>query len=83
MASVSDIFAAFRGPAVVGRAIGKPTEHAVQMKRRGSIPVAYWPALVAYADEHGIPGIDFNALVAAHAPTAQHAAPAPEQREVA
>lgn len=67
MTTVSDIFAAFHGPAVVGRAIGKPTEHAVQMKRRGSIPVPYWPALVSYAVEHGIADIDYAALVTAHA----------------
>jgi len=54
MKTIDDIFAAFGGPAAVGRAIGKSTEHAASMRRRRSIPVAYWPALIQRAAERGI-----------------------------
>lgn len=72
MPTVSDIFKALRGPtdqgpATVGRIIGKPTEHAVQLRRRGRIPVVYWPALVEYAEKKGIKGVTYADLVAAHA----------------
>lgn len=66
MSTVSAIFERFDGPANVGRAIGKPTEHAAAMKRRGSIPVRYWPALMA-AKPKG-KAITYAELVAAHAP---------------
>lgn len=67
MRSVDEIFEAFGGPASVGRAIGKPTEHAGVMKARRSIPVAYWPALVSAARERGLNGITFEALALLHA----------------
>jgi hypothetical protein len=51
LCSVDDIFDAFGGPSAVGRVIGKSTEHAASMRRRGSIPVDYWPALIAHARE--------------------------------
>lgn len=67
MMTVTEIFQAFEGPANVARAIGKRTEHAVTMKRRGSIPVTYWPKLVDAAKERGLHDITYDALVAAHA----------------
>lgn len=67
MTTVDAIFKAFKGPANVGRAIGKRTEHAVQMRRRGSIPVTYWPALISYAEANKVPGVSYATLVAAHA----------------
>lgn len=73
MTTVDAIFKAFKGPANVGRAIGKRTEHAVQMRRRGSIPVTYWPALITYAEANTIPGVSYAALVAAHACRSRHA----------
>lgn len=74
MDPVLSIFAALKGPAAVGRIIGKPVEHTTLMRRRRSIPVAYWPALIAHAEEMQIPGVTYADLVAAHAPT-------PSQRE--
>lgn len=67
MSTVSAIFDRFEGPANVGRAIGKPTEHATAMKRRGSIPVRYWPDLIRVAEHEGIEGVTYADLVTAHA----------------
>ncbi|WWT39879.1 hypothetical protein [Microcystis phage Mwe-JY08] len=36
------------------------------MKRRGSIPVPYWPALIDAAEEQGIQGIDHRSLTDLH-----------------
>lgn len=49
METLDDLYDAFKGPAGVGRAIGKSTEHAFAMKRRRSVPVRYWPALLSAA----------------------------------
>jgi hypothetical protein len=67
MRSVEDVFEAFGGPSKVGQAVGVSTEHAAAMKRRGSIPVAYWPALIATARERRISGITYEALALLHA----------------
>lgn len=67
MTTVNDIFSSCGGPAQVGRAIGKSTEHATAMRRRGSIPVAYWPALVEWAKAEGVEGVTHESLVLAHA----------------
>lgn len=44
--TINSLFSLFGGPAAVGRAIGKSTEHASGMKRRKSVPVEYWPSLI-------------------------------------
>jgi hypothetical protein len=36
-------------------------------KLRGSIPVGYWPRIVELAAASGVEGIDYDALVQAHA----------------
>lgn len=66
MCTIDDLFEAFGGPAEVGRAIGKSTEHASAMRRRGSIPVGYWSALVAEAEHRGLEWITYEALVRVH-----------------
>lgn len=71
MKTIDDIFDAFNGPAEVARIIGKRTEHATAMRRRGSIPVVYWPSLFAVAKARGISGITYDALVAVHAERAK------------
>jgi hypothetical protein len=76
MKTVDDIFDAFNGPAEVARTIGKRTEHATAMRRRKSIPVAYWPRLVDGAKARGLNGITYDALVAAHAERTKHPEPA-------
>lgn len=67
MDPVLAIFAALGGPAAVGRIIGKPVEHTTLMRRRRSIPVAYWPTLIEHADAKRIEGVTYTALVTAHA----------------
>jgi hypothetical protein len=46
VATVDELFARFGGSAAVARAIGKGPSTASEMKRRNSIPVEYWPALI-------------------------------------
>lgn len=65
MKRVADIFAAFNGPASLARAIGVRTEHATLMKRRNSIPIRYWPALIAEAKRRGI-ALNVERLLQAH-----------------
>lgn len=67
MSTVSDIFERLGGPAKVGGAIGKSTEHAAIMRRRGSIPVRYWSALMAAKPPKG-KSVTYADLVAAHTP---------------
>jgi hypothetical protein len=67
MDNLPKLFEAFGGPAAVGSALGKSTEHAAAMKRRGSIPVRYWPCLLHAAKTAGIPLSEVD-LVAIHAP---------------
>jgi hypothetical protein len=67
MSTIDALFSAFGGPSKVGRAIGVSTEHAAAMKRRGSIPVGYWPNLIAAARERQIRGITYESLTHLHA----------------
>lgn len=47
--SVPELFDRLGGPAAVARLIGKPASTASEMKRRGSIPVEYWPTIIGAA----------------------------------
>ena len=47
MITLESIFDDLKGPAEVAKVIGVKTEHAAALKRRRSIPVRYWPALLA------------------------------------
>jgi hypothetical protein len=67
MNTIDELFDAIGGVAEVGRVIGKRTEHASVIKRRGSVPVRYWPALMAAAEEKGI-ALSYEHLVAIHSP---------------
>ncbi len=67
MRTVASIFLAFNGPASVARAIGVTTEHAASMRRRRSIPVRYWSALLAAAAMHKPALISNQDLIDAHA----------------
>jgi hypothetical protein len=46
MNTVADLFHKFGGPAQVARAIGKRQSTASEMKRRASIPIEHWQALI-------------------------------------
>ena len=65
--TVSDVFMALGGAAVVARSIGVTTEHAAGMARRGSVPVAYWPHLVAAARRRKLSWITYETLTHLHA----------------
>jgi hypothetical protein len=73
MQNVQDLFELWPEPKVanVARDIGVTTEHAAGMKRRGSIPVDYWPALVDNAKHRKIRGVDYAALVQIHSSAVQ------------
>ena len=66
--TVADIFEALGGPAEVGRAIGITTEHASSIRRRGSIPVIYWPRIITHAKKAKIKSVTYEALALAHSP---------------
>lgn len=63
--TVPDIINAFGGNAAFGRAIGIKPSAASEMKRRGNIPVTYWPAIVK-ADPIDRPRFTYDDLVMAH-----------------
>lgn len=66
MVTIESLFQDLGGPAAIGRVIGKPAEHVRLMKKRRSIPVAYWPALISAAKKQG-QKLTYEALVQAHA----------------
>jgi hypothetical protein len=49
MQNVGEIIDALGGSTAVARIIGKGPSTVSEMKRRGSVPVEYWPSLVAAA----------------------------------
>lgn len=65
MQTVHDIFEALGGTGAVAKVIGVKHSAASEMRRRQSIPVKYWPALMAKASEERIP-IDSDVLVCVH-----------------
>lgn len=77
--SVDDVFAAVGGPAAFSRGVtehGQPSikvtpSGAGEMKRRQSIPVDYWIALVAFARSLGVTWLTYEALTFMHAKNPQ------------
>jgi hypothetical protein len=65
MQTIDAIFSNLGGPASVGRIIGKSTEHAASIRRRGSVPVEYWPKIIEAARGLDL-AITYETLVAAH-----------------
>lgn len=61
MQSVSHLFETLGGPTKVARILGVGFTTASEMKRRGSIPVKYWPKIV------GVSRITYEQLVEMHA----------------
>lgn len=53
MDTINDIFDVFGGNAAVARVLGVGASTASEMKRRESIPVEHWPALVDEAKKIG------------------------------
>ena len=62
MKTVSKIFDDLGGNAAVARVLGVGASTASEMKRRESIPVEYWPALVDEARRIGAEGITLESL---------------------
>lgn len=67
MVTVSKIFDDFGGPAKVAAALEVRPSTASEMKRRGSIPVDYWPKLIEAARERGLKGVSADTLMKIHA----------------
>lgn len=64
MQSVPELIDAFGGPTAFARILDlKGPSTASEMKRNRSIPVDYWPRLIAAAREHGIRGITAEHLM--------------------
>ncbi len=67
MNNVEDIFIAFQGTSAVAAAVGLNLSTASEMRRRGSIPVRYWPRLVDAAQKRNLKSVSYDLLVAIHA----------------
>jgi hypothetical protein len=65
MNTIEDIFLNLGGTGAVARIIGVKHSAASEMRRRGSIPVKYWPALVEGATAAG-KAMDNDVLVRVH-----------------
>ena len=66
MNTVEDVFLAFEGTANFADALALGLSTASEMRRRGSIPVKYWPRLVDEAEKRGALTITYDRLVAIH-----------------
>lgn len=69
--SIDELFKALGGPSKIARVIGKGSSTASEMKRRQSIPVQYWSALIDAAQENGVEGISYETLAQMHSARAE------------
>lgn len=76
--TISDLIDAFGGSTRFAAVIGKNPSTASEMKRRGSIPVEYWPKVIDGARDAGIHGISNDTLVQLHIAPSALTAPAAE-----
>jgi hypothetical protein len=67
MRSVDDIFQDLGGTGAVAKLLDVGHSTASEMRRRGSIPVRYWPKLVSEAAACGVEWITNDNLVEMHA----------------
>lgn len=67
MENVDDIFTKLGGTGAVARIIDVKHSAASEMRRRGSIPVRYWPMLIEGARASGV-AIDSDILMSVHIP---------------
>jgi hypothetical protein len=75
MNTVHDIFEQLGGTGAVALALNVGHSTASEMRRRRSIPVKYWPALIEHARASGLDEIDADLLVRVHV---ENSAPLPE-----
>lgn len=54
------------GEGAFAKTIGKPASHVRTMKARNSIPLEYWPKIVAAASRRQIRGVTYRALTLMH-----------------
>lgn len=66
MMNIDQIFMDLGGTGKVAKFLGVKPSSASEMRRRGSVPVKYWPALVAACDEQNVEGINYATLVSLH-----------------
>ena len=64
--TIAALIAAFGGASEFARVIDKIPSTASEMKRSGSIRVAYWPKIIAAAAERGISGVSSETLMQMH-----------------
>ena len=62
MMDIGRIFDALGGSGKVATALGIKPSAASEMKRRGSIPVRYWPKLLAICEHRNIEGVTYESL---------------------
>ena len=75
--NLDDIFAAFGGAGALAEAAGVTPSHARVFRARKSIPVDYWPSIIASARDKGI-AIDERVLVRVHTAPRQEPSEAAE-----
>ncbi|BAQ44369.1 hypothetical protein [Methylobacterium aquaticum] len=71
MSTVSDLIAKWPSISDWARDLGLRPSHGTVIKHRGSIPVAYWPKMIAAAEQRGINGVTYEALALIHAAAAR------------
>jgi hypothetical protein len=62
MQSFAELLVLWPSLSVIGRELDVPYDTVIAWKRRSSVPYEYWPALVASAIQHEIPGITMETL---------------------
>ena len=75
MKDIEAIFDAIGGSGKMAEALGIKPSAASEMKRRGSIPVRYWPKLIAICQNRSIPGVSYESLAKLAAVTLSPVAP--------
>lgn len=63
--TIDELFQQMGGPTAVARILAVGVSTASEMKRRGSVPVRYWPKLITHAQSQGTPLTESD-LLAAH-----------------
>jgi len=66
--TVAQVMGLWATDAEFARDIGIKPSHAQTMKVRGSIPVDYWPDIIAAAERRGLAGVTADTLMRIHAP---------------
>ncbi len=71
--TIEALFDAFGTIVNFSESVGCGYEAARQMRRRNSIPVKFWPAVVRASIAVDIEGVSYDALVQMHLPAAEAA----------